>query len=109
VVSFTPQLLYRQGKSPWYPLDRRLGGPQSRSGHNGEEKNSQPPAGNPTPGHPIVQPKECKVAVSAVCYLLLLKGEWKVVTWVPVTAAWHVLGLRMEETASRYGGCEYIE
>jgi hypothetical protein len=22
-----------QGKSPWYPLDRRLGGPQSRSGH----------------------------------------------------------------------------
>jgi len=25
--------LYSQGKSPWYPLDRRLGGPQSRSGH----------------------------------------------------------------------------
>jgi hypothetical protein len=22
--------LYPQGKSPWYPLDRRLGGPQSR-------------------------------------------------------------------------------
>jgi len=21
-------LLYSQGKSPWYPLDRRLGGPQ---------------------------------------------------------------------------------
>jgi hypothetical protein len=30
-----------QGRSPWYPLDRRLGGPQSRSGHGGEEKNSQ--------------------------------------------------------------------
>jgi hypothetical protein len=30
------------GKSPWYPLDRRLGGPQSRSGFGGEEKNSQP-------------------------------------------------------------------
>jgi hypothetical protein len=27
VVSFTPQPLYPQGKSPWYPLDRRLGGP----------------------------------------------------------------------------------
>jgi len=26
-------------------LDRRLGGPQSRSGHGGEEKNSQPPPG----------------------------------------------------------------
>jgi hypothetical protein len=26
------------GKSPRYPLDRRLGGPQSRSGRRGEEK-----------------------------------------------------------------------
>jgi hypothetical protein len=33
VVSFTPQPLYPRGKSPRYPLDRRLGGPQSRSGH----------------------------------------------------------------------------
>jgi len=32
--------LYPQGKSPWYPLDRRLGGPQSCSGQGGEEKNS---------------------------------------------------------------------
>jgi hypothetical protein len=31
-----------QGKSPWYPLDRRRGGPQSRSGCRSEEKNSQP-------------------------------------------------------------------
>jgi len=28
VVSITPWPLYSQGKSPWYPLDRRLGGPQ---------------------------------------------------------------------------------
>jgi hypothetical protein len=41
VVSFTPQSLYPQGKSPWYPLDRRLAGPQSSSGHGGEGKNSQ--------------------------------------------------------------------
>jgi hypothetical protein len=34
---FTPQ-----GKSPYYPLDRRLCGHQSRSGRGGEEKNSQP-------------------------------------------------------------------
>jgi hypothetical protein len=34
-----------QGNSPWYPLDRRLGGPQSLSGRGGEEKNSQPPPG----------------------------------------------------------------
>jgi hypothetical protein len=42
MVSFTPRPLYLQGRSPRYPLDRRLGGPQSRSGHGGEEKNSQP-------------------------------------------------------------------
>jgi hypothetical protein len=41
-VSFTPRPLYSQGNSPWYPLDRRLGGPQSRSGRGGKEKNSQP-------------------------------------------------------------------
>jgi len=40
VVSFTLRTLYSQGKSPWYPLYRRLGGPQSRSGSGGEEKNS---------------------------------------------------------------------
>jgi hypothetical protein len=40
MVSFTPQPLYPQGNSPWYSLDRRLGGPQSHSGCGGEEKNS---------------------------------------------------------------------
>jgi hypothetical protein len=34
-----------QRKSPWYPLDRRLGGPQNRSERGGEEKNSQLPPG----------------------------------------------------------------
>jgi hypothetical protein len=43
VVSFTPRPLYPQGKSPWYPLDGRLGGPQSRSRYGDEEKNSQSP------------------------------------------------------------------
>jgi hypothetical protein len=31
-----------KGKSSWYPLDRRLGGPQSRSECGGKEKHSQP-------------------------------------------------------------------
>jgi hypothetical protein len=38
VVSFTPRPLYPRGRSPLYPLDRRLGGPQSRSGRHGEVK-----------------------------------------------------------------------
>jgi hypothetical protein len=59
LVSFTPQPLYPQGKSPWYPVDKRLGGPQIRSGRGGEEKNSQPPRGiesyNPDrPAHSLV-------------------------------------------------------
>jgi hypothetical protein len=41
----TPRPLYPQGKSPWYPLDRRLDGLQSHSGCGGEGKNSQPPPG----------------------------------------------------------------
>jgi hypothetical protein len=32
MVSFAPWPLYSHGKSPWYPLDRRLGGPQNRTG-----------------------------------------------------------------------------
>jgi hypothetical protein len=35
-----PQLLYPQGKRPWFPLDRRLGRSQSQSGCGGVEKNS---------------------------------------------------------------------
>jgi hypothetical protein len=34
--------LYPQEKGPRYPLDGRVGGPQSRYGRGGEEKNSQP-------------------------------------------------------------------
>jgi len=51
-----PQALYSQGNSPWYPLDWRLGGPQSRYGHAGEERNSWPLPGFKTPNiQPIVQ------------------------------------------------------
>jgi hypothetical protein len=38
VVSFTARPLYSRVKSHRYPLDRRLGGPQSQSGRLGEEK-----------------------------------------------------------------------
>jgi hypothetical protein len=38
VVNFTPRLLY-PWKEPRYPLYRRVGGPQRRSGRCGEEGN----------------------------------------------------------------------
>jgi hypothetical protein len=44
--------VYAQGQSPWYPTDRRLGWPQSRSGR-GSEENFQP---LPRIELPIVQP-----------------------------------------------------
>jgi hypothetical protein len=36
-VSFTPLPFYSYKKSPWYPMDRKLGVPHSQSGHCGEE------------------------------------------------------------------------
>jgi hypothetical protein len=56
-----------QGRSPWYPFDRRLGGPQSRSGRGGKNRNSQP---LPRLEPPIIQPVRsyCIVhKVSAKC------------------------------------------
>jgi hypothetical protein len=40
-------------KSPWYPLDRKLGGSQSCSARGGEGENSQPLPGLEPP---IIQP-----------------------------------------------------
>jgi hypothetical protein len=42
VVSFMTHTLYVRRNNPRYPLDRRLCGPQSRSGRGGEEKSSHP-------------------------------------------------------------------
>jgi hypothetical protein len=53
VVSFMPRPLYPQGKRTCYPLVRRFGRPQSRSGRDGEEENSQP---LPILELPITQP-----------------------------------------------------
>jgi hypothetical protein len=48
VVRIMPRPFYRRGKRPQYPLDRRLGGPQSRSGRH-EEVNILNPTGTRTP------------------------------------------------------------
>jgi hypothetical protein len=45
--------IHPQGKSPLYPLDRRVGGSQSLSGRGGEGKNIQT---LPEPESPIIQP-----------------------------------------------------
>jgi hypothetical protein len=37
-------------------------------------------------------------------FIKLQWAEWFCVIWEPIITAWHVLGLRMEEMAFRYGG-----
>jgi hypothetical protein len=57
MVSFKPWPLYWRGRSPLYPLDRRLGGPHLRSGRGGEEAKSpslpgiEPCSSSPYPSH----------------------------------------------------------
>jgi hypothetical protein len=43
------------GKEPWYPLERRLGGPQSQSGRCGKDKNPCP-YWESNPGNPARSP-----------------------------------------------------
>jgi len=45
-------VLYNCGKSPQHPLDRRLGGPHSQSGHSGKRKILLLPLWELNPGHP---------------------------------------------------------
>jgi hypothetical protein len=56
VVSLAPRRFTSQVKSPWCPIGRRLGRPQSRFGYGGEEKNSQPlPGLEPSIIQPVAQ------------------------------------------------------
>jgi hypothetical protein len=87
VVSLTPRPLYPQGKSPRYPLERRLGVPYSRSGRGGEEKNSQP---LPELEPPIIQPAAQRYTAELSRLLVNPCGIWKFLKhlrwiWSPVT------------------------
>jgi hypothetical protein len=63
MISFTSLPLYPRGNSPRYLLDRRLGGPQSRSGRRGEKK--------------ILDPTGTGVALPTTQPLLIMPG-WSV-------------------------------
>jgi hypothetical protein len=70
-------------KSPWYPLDRRLGGPQNRSGCSGEDKNSQPFPGLQLP---IIQLVAQRYTIKLLWLLNIRMGlreiRRKVVDWM---------------------------
>jgi hypothetical protein len=52
MVSYMPWPLYPQGKSPWYPLYRRLGGTQSWSEHYGKIEKHPCPCQESNTGDP---------------------------------------------------------
>jgi hypothetical protein len=91
MVSFTPRPLYPQGKNSRYPLDRRLSGPQSRSGRGGEEKNSHPRHRKSNPRTPInvvsnrIFPESAGNRTSVLQYVASRFSEW---------ISWHTLTLK---------------
>jgi hypothetical protein len=71
VVSFTPLPLYPWGKILRYPLDRRLGWPQSQSGRCGKNKNLVP-AGHRTRAFQPVARRYTDWAISTPLDLIIL-------------------------------------
>jgi hypothetical protein len=90
VVTFTTRPLYSQGKSPRYPLVRRLGGPQSQSGTQWWREKSPAPAGIQTADHPASSPALYRWAILALPYTLCVAQmsyfdmHWKIFTNVVV-------------------------
>jgi hypothetical protein len=62
--------------SPWYALDRRIGGPQSRSARRGEEKNSDL---LPELEPPIIQPAAQR-STTELYRILILVGRRRTVS-----------------------------
>jgi hypothetical protein len=85
VVSFTPLPLYSRGKEHWYPLDGRLGGPQSRSGRRGEEKLLDP-TGTRTParGQSLTDSDSRPVHVEIIRLLCDTKVYYRVTETLPL-------------------------
>jgi hypothetical protein len=60
-MKMSGQLYAPAALSPRYPLDRRLGGPQSRSGRGDEEK--KPFSALAVKRTPVIQPAACLILI----------------------------------------------
>jgi hypothetical protein len=77
VVNFTPRPLYPRGKSPGYPLDRRLGGPQCRS------------AALPPEKQPLVF--EGRACLDDVEYAATTSNNKGVKSWIEIKSSTYVI------------------
>jgi hypothetical protein len=93
VVSFTSRPLYPLEKGPWYPLDKRLGGPQGQSGWFGEEKILDPTRTR-TPTS-VVQPVVSRYTDCAI------PAPYKVLRQTDIKE--YILNTKWIYFASRYG------
>jgi hypothetical protein len=88
VVTFTPRLLYPQGKILRYSLDRRLGGPQNWSGRE-EEWSLSLPGIEPRscPAHievtSLTELTQCAVELILDVSTAFLKGKVPVLSFTP--------------------------
>jgi hypothetical protein len=72
---------FTQGKSPRYPLDRRLGGPQSRSGHGMVKRKIPSPRQESSPRTPIVQLEAQRYTDWAITGVWYCKEKLLICNW----------------------------
>jgi hypothetical protein len=85
VLSFTPRPLFSRSQNPRYPLDRRLGGPQSRSGRGDEERKSHNyPRRESNPDRPA----RSIVSVLTELFRLLSKIHFIIFPSTPKSTVW---------------------
>jgi hypothetical protein len=106
VVSFTPLLLYPRGKSPQYPLDRRLGGPQYRSGRRGGEKNLALPGIDLRPlRRPVRSQSLCRLRFPDSCLILYVNICFFISYCCWITIEW---GPFLSDRVASYNTCALI-
>jgi hypothetical protein len=86
-----------QGRALWYPLDRRLGGPQNQSGHDGEKKNSHfLPGLEPAIIQPVAQRYTTELYMCVYIYIFFNIGSLHWNCQENLTSA-HVLNLHRHQ------------
>jgi hypothetical protein len=101
VVNFTPLALYPRGKSPRYPLDRRLGGSQSRSGRYGEVKILDPTGARTRPlCRPAHRQSQYRVRYSRSSHYYVNHQVTGYLVFVSVCTEWVMVYPKIDNPAS---------